>query len=61
MTGDAKGSQDRLWTTPFVAAVLVNLFMSSVFYLLLTSMAGYAIERFQASDAAAGFASAGFI
>lgn len=35
--------------------------MSSVFYLLLTSMAGYAIERFQASDSAAGFASAGFI
>lgn len=61
MTGDAKGSKDRLWTIPFVAAVLVNLFMSSVFYLLLTSMAGYAIERFQASDAAAGFASAGFI
>jgi len=55
------GGRGRLWTTPFVAAVAVNLFMSSVFYLLLTSMAGYAIERFAASDAMAGLASAVFI
>src|SRR5690625_4871345 len=35
--------------------------MSSVFYLLLTSMAGYAVETFAASDALAGLASSGFI
>lgn len=51
----------RLWTPTFVAAVAVNLFMSSVFYLLLTSLAGYAIEQFRASDAMAGLAAAGFI
>lgn len=51
----------KLWTPPFIAAVVVNLFMSSVFYLLLTSMAGYSIEMFAASDAMAGMASAGFI
>lgn len=61
MTSSGEGSQEKLWTTPFVAAVLVNLFMSSVFYLLLTSMAGYAVETFAASDALAGLASSGFI
>ncbi len=35
--------------------------MSSVFYLLLTSMAGYAVEMFAASDSLAGLASSGFI
>lgn len=35
--------------------------MSSVFYLLLTSMAGYAVDMFAASDALAGLASSGFI
>lgn len=54
-------TSEKLWSTPFVAALAVNLFMSSVFYLLLTSMAGYAISMFAASDAMAGLASAGFI
>lgn len=35
--------------------------MASVFYLLMTSMAGYAVEMFAASDSLAGFASSGFI
>lgn len=61
VTSPVDDERGRLWTTPFIAAVAVNLFMSSVFYLLLTSMAGYAIEMFNASDAMAGFASAGFI
>lgn len=61
VTRPAPIDDGRLWTSTFVAAVLVNLFMSSVFYLLLTSMAGYAIEMFHASDAMAGLASAGFI
>lgn len=51
----------RLWSTPFVIAVVVNMLMAMVFYLLLTSMAGYAVTRFAASDAVAGLASSSFI
>ncbi|QCP05225.1 MFS transporter [Brevibacterium sp. CS2] len=53
--------QRRLWTRDFVLAFLVNLTMSLTFYLLMTSMAGYAIERFGAADSVAGLASSGFI
>ncbi|GAA4393219.1 MFS transporter [Brevibacterium sp. NPDC049920] len=53
--------QQRLWTRDFVLAFLVNLTMSLTFYLLMTSMAGYAIERFGAADSVAGLASSGFI
>ena len=57
-----EGSQPaRLWTRNFVLAIVTNLFISMVFYLLMTSMALYAVERFQASDSAAGFASSAFI
>lgn len=51
----------RLWTRPFIAATIANLFMPSAFYLLLTTMAGYAITAFAASDALAGFASSSFV
>jgi MFS family permease len=51
----------RLWTKDFVLAIAVNLFISMVFYLLMTSMALYAVERFRASDTLAGLASSSFI
>ena len=51
----------KLFTRDFVLASVVNLFISMVFYLLVTSMALYAVERFQASDSAAGLASSSFI
>lgn len=51
----------QLWTKDFVVGVGLNLAMSMVFYLLMTSMAGYAVARFSAGQAAAGFASSGFI
>ena len=47
----------KLWTKNFILAIVVNLFISMVFYLLMTTMALYAVDRFQASDTAAGFAS----
>lgn len=50
-----------LWGRDFVLATGANLFMSMVFYLLMTSMALYAVERFGAGDAAAGFASSSYI
>ncbi len=42
-------------------AIGANFFISMVFYLLMTTMAQYAVEQFQASDAAGGFASSAFI
>ena len=43
----------QLWTKDFVVGVGLNLAMSMVFYLLMTSMAGYAVARFSAGEAAA--------
>ncbi|MEE1621715.1 MFS transporter [Zafaria sp. Z1313] len=54
-------AQRRLWTPDFVMATFVNLFISIVFYLLMTSMALYAVDRFAASDSAAGFAASSYI
>ncbi|MFD1211516.1 MFS transporter [Arthrobacter sp. GCM10027362] len=58
----ASGRQpEKLWGRDFLLAIATNLFISMVYYLLVTSMALYAVERFQASDSAAGFASSSFI
>lgn len=54
-------TDQRLWTKTFIIGIVVNLFMSTVFYLLMTTMAVYAVDRFAASDAGAGLASSGFI
>jgi MFS family permease len=51
----------KLFTRDFLLAGVANLFISMVFYLLMTSMALYAVDRFQASDSAAGLASSVFV
>ncbi|MGC3021419.1 MULTISPECIES: MFS transporter [unclassified Brevibacterium] len=51
----------KLWTKDFIVGIGLNLSMSMVFYLLMTSMAGYAVARFSAGEAAAGFASSSFV
>lgn len=67
MRSDAKEAVEdvvekgRLWTKDFIIGICLNLTMSMVFYLLMTSMAGYAVARFSAGEASAGFASSGFI
>jgi MFS family permease len=50
-----------LWTKTFVIGIVVNLFMSMVFYLLMTTMALYAVERFRAAETGSGLASSAFI
>lgn len=52
---------ERLWTKTFLTGIVVNLFMSAVFYLLMTTMALYAVQRFQASETGSGLASSAFI
>lgn len=51
----------RLITPAFVLAWLVNFTQYLVFYLLVTTMALYAVTEFAASDAASGFASSSFV
>jgi len=51
----------KLWSRDFILAIATALFMSMVFYLLMTSMALYAVERFHASDSVAGLASSAYI
>ncbi|GHD43552.1 MFS transporter [Mycetocola manganoxydans] len=51
----------ELWTPAFLLAILVNFFLAIVFYTLMTTMALYAVDRFGASDTAAGLSSSTFI
>lgn len=55
------GGKQRLWTGRFLLAIATNFFVSMVFYLPMTTMALYAVERFGASDSEAGLASSAFI
>ena len=51
----------KLWTPGFVLVVVTNFFIAMVFYLLMTTMALYAVERFEANAIGAGVASSSFI
>ncbi|MBI5089119.1 MAG: murein L,D-transpeptidase [Actinobacteria bacterium] len=46
--------REALWTRNFSLVFVINFLMSLVFYLLMTSMAPYAIDRFAASSGTAG-------
>lgn len=50
-----------LWTKDFVLFIGSNFFVSLNFYILVTTMALYSIEQFQASESQAGLASSIFI
>lgn len=51
----------RIWSKAFVLSFGINFFISIVFYLLMTSMALYAVDRFSVSEATAGFAASSFV
>jgi MFS family permease len=51
----------RLITTTFTLAWLVNFLQYLTFYVLVTTMALYAVRQFAASDAASGLASSSFV
>lgn len=58
----AKGeNQARLMTPAFILAWVVNFCQYLVFYVLVTTMALYAVKQFAASDAASGLASSAFV
>lgn len=50
-----------MWGRDFTLAFVVNFFISVVFYLLMTSMALYAVDRFMANDTLAGLAASMFV
>jgi len=51
----------RLVTPTFVVAWVVNFLQYLTFYMLVTTMALYAVKSFAASDAVGGFASSAFV
>lgn len=53
--------QDRIWTKDFVLLLASNFFVALNFYLLMTTMAVYAIQQFRASESNAGLAASIFI
>lgn len=53
--------KEKLWTRDLVLAFGVNLALTFVFYMFMTTMALYAVERFGASDTQAGLASSMFV
>src|SRR5690625_4162545 len=54
-------SQRRLWNRDFTVALGISVFLAFVFYLLVTSMVGYAVVRFAAGETSAGLASTAFV
>lgn len=56
-----KVSKSKLWTKDFTLIFATMLFVSLVFYLLMTAMTTYAIEQFNASQSQAGLASGIFV
>jgi len=54
-------ASERLWTRRYVLAMIVNTASTAVFYLFVSSMALYAIRRFDASEFEAGLTAASFV
>ncbi len=53
--------KERLWTKDFVLIALTNFLIYMVFYLLMATIAAYAVDRFHASTGIAGLVSGIFI
>ena len=54
-------SQNKLWTKNFLFLFLANSFVSLIFYLLMTTMAVYAVKQYHATESMAGLAAGMFI
>jgi len=53
--------RSKLWTKDFITIAAANFFVGLTFYLLMTNIAVYATEQFNASQSKAGLASSIFI
>lgn len=54
-------NQEKLWTREFISISIVNFFLMLSMYLLLVTMATYAINNYNASSSTAGFVASVFI
>ncbi|MFJ7666846.1 MFS transporter [Lysinibacillus sp. NPDC097195] len=54
-------SRQKLWTKDFLIVSLINFTITLIFYLLMVTIAGYAVENFNASTSTAGLVSSIFI
>jgi len=54
-------AKPKLWTKDFIIISVANFFVALTFFLLITNLAVYAIEEFNASQSKAGLASSIFI
>jgi len=53
--------KDKIWTKDFIFILTSNFFVSLSFYLLMTTMAVYAIHQFHATESRAGLVASIFI
>lgn len=54
-------NQGRLWTKDFITAAVINFFVFLIHFLLLVTIASYAVDKFQASTSEAGLVAGIFI
>lgn len=54
-------NKEKIWTKDFITIAVINFFIALVFYLLMVTIAPYAIDKFQASTGAAGLVTGIFI
>lgn len=53
--------KEKIWTKDFIFLLASNFLVALSFYLLMTSMAVYAIQQFKASESSAGLAASIFV
>ncbi|WP_375200450.1 MFS transporter [Bacillus sp. RS11] len=58
---EVETTRDRLWTKDFLIVSLINFTITLIFFLLMVTIAGYAVEHFGASTSTAGLVSSIFI
>ncbi|MFJ7647413.1 MFS transporter [Lysinibacillus sp. NPDC097279] len=56
-----EATRQKLWTKDFLIVSLINFTITLIFYLLMVTIAGYAVEKFDASTSTAGLVSSIFI
>ncbi|MGE6516457.1 MFS transporter [Lysinibacillus sphaericus] len=56
-----EATRHKLWTNDFLIVSLINFTITLIFYLLMVTIAGYAVEQFGASTSTAGLVSSIFI
>jgi predicted MFS family arabinose efflux permease len=54
-------TRERLWTKDFILLFSINFFLTFIFYLLMVTMAVYAVQEFDASTSVAGLVAGIFI